>query len=147
MPSIGTTVPSPSVLAVSLCQSESVIQNVAKLCTGASDVESSFDATCLAPLNLCNGSVYVCKTYLLSISDDGKIWRWLLTNDKAKDARKPLNMTTINVSGETGSEKHTASSDSLLEVVADVVKKSEPPVSNSSFQQFNSTVDHFIKVN
>ncbi|ONK76641.1 uncharacterized protein A4U43_C03F30450 [Asparagus officinalis] len=121
MPSIGTTVPSPSVLAVSLCQSESVIQNVAKLCAGASDIESSFDTTCLAPLNLCNGSVYVCKAYLLSISDDGKIWKWLLTNDKAKVARKPFNMTTINVSGETGSEKHTTSSDSFLEVVADVI--------------------------
>jgi len=150
LPSIGTTVPSPAVLAVSLCQTESVIQNVGRLCIGASDIDSSFDATCMSPLNLCIGTGFVYRTYLTSISDDGKIWKWLLTFDEAKDARKALNMiVTADIGAEAVSEKHTVLGDSSVGFVVDVANESEPPVKNSSSQLTNSSnteLTHSIKV-
>lgn len=87
MPSIGTSVPSPSVLAVIICQSDSTLQNVGKL---FSDVPHSpvpdmdFDN----PFDFCGDSLFVCKTHLISISDDGKIWNWLLTAEGAGDNQK-----------------------------------------------------------
>ncbi|KAE9602295.1 putative transcription factor WD40-like family [Lupinus albus] len=80
MPSIGTSVPSPSILSVLFCQSDSTIQNIGK---SYSDVPSSpylredFDN----PFDFCDESIIVSKIHLISISDDGKIWNWLLTTE------------------------------------------------------------------
>ncbi|XP_019452543.1 PREDICTED: WD repeat-containing protein 11-like isoform X1 [Lupinus angustifolius] len=88
MPSIGTSVPSPSILSVLLCQSDSTIQNIGK---SYSDVPSSpylredFDN----PFDFCDESTIVSKIHLISISDDGKIWNWLLTTEgNAADTQK-----------------------------------------------------------
>lgn len=87
MPSIGTSVPSPSVLAVIICQSDSTLLNVGKL---YSDVpHSPFpDGDFDNPFDFCDESLYVCKTHLISISDDGKIWNWLLTAEGDQDTQK-----------------------------------------------------------
>ncbi|KAG6589836.1 WD repeat-containing protein 11, partial [Cucurbita argyrosperma subsp. sororia] len=89
LPSIGTSVPSPSVLAVVICQSDSILQNVGKLC---SDVPHSPDAHSEAaidtPFDFCDESRHVSSTNLISISDDGKVWNWLVTAECAEDTQK-----------------------------------------------------------
>ncbi|PPD69792.1 hypothetical protein GOBAR_DD33332 [Gossypium barbadense] len=77
MPSLGSPVPSPSVLAVLVSQSESTLHNICKLYSdssnGASDVDSD------NPFEFCDDTLLVAKTRLFSISDDGKLWSWILT--------------------------------------------------------------------
>lgn len=85
MPSVGTPVPSPSILAVLLRQSDSTLQNI-----GKTDVSSppflseDFDN----PFDFCEKSVIVSKRHLISISDDGKLWNWLLTAEGHADTQK-----------------------------------------------------------
>lgn len=87
MPSIGTSVPSPSILSVLLCQSDSTLQNI---CKNYSDVPSSpylredFDN----PFDFCDEPIIVSKIHLISVSDDGKIWNWLLTAEGQADSQK-----------------------------------------------------------
>ncbi|XP_020225696.1 WD repeat-containing protein 11 isoform X2 [Cajanus cajan] len=87
MPSVGTSVPSPSILSVLLCQSDSTLQNIDK---NYSDVPSSpylredFDN----PFDFCYESNIISKIHLISISDDGKIWSWLLTAEGHADTQK-----------------------------------------------------------
>ncbi|CAI8610342.1 unnamed protein product [Vicia faba] len=87
MPSIGTSVPSPSLLSVVLCQSDTTLQNIGK---NYSDIPSSpylhedFDN----PFDFCDGSQIISKIHLISISDDGKIWDWLLTAEGNADTQK-----------------------------------------------------------
>ncbi|KAI5416206.1 hypothetical protein KIW84_041306 [Lathyrus oleraceus] len=87
MPSVGTSVPSPSVLSVVLCQSDTTLQNIGK---NYSDMPSSpylhedFDN----PFDFCDGSQIISKIHLISISDDGKIWDWLLTVEGIADTQK-----------------------------------------------------------
>ncbi|KAF7806409.1 WD repeat-containing protein 11 isoform X1 [Senna tora] len=86
MPSVGTSVPSPSVLTVLLSQSDSALQNIIRNC---SDVSSSFLAEDFDnPFDFCDESTVLSKTQLISISDDGKIWSWLLTTEGNADAQK-----------------------------------------------------------
>ncbi|XP_052199834.1 uncharacterized protein LOC127806520 isoform X2 [Diospyros lotus] len=87
MPSVGTSVPSPSVLAVIISQSDSTLQNVRKIYSDmsyASSPDEDFDT----PLDFCDESLVVSKIHLISISDDGKIWNWLLTAEGPGDAQK-----------------------------------------------------------
>ncbi|KHN22115.1 WD repeat-containing protein 11 [Glycine soja] len=87
MPSVGTSVPSPSILSVLLCQSDSILQNIGK---NYSDVPSSpylredFDN----PFDFCYESNIVSKIHLISISDDGKLWNWLLTAEGQANTQK-----------------------------------------------------------
>ncbi|XP_061350716.1 uncharacterized protein LOC133295864 isoform X2 [Gastrolobium bilobum] len=87
MPSVGTSVPSPSILSVLLCQSDSTVQNIGN---NYSDLPSSpylredFDN----PFDFCDESTIVSKIHLISISDDGKIWNWLLTAEGHADTQK-----------------------------------------------------------
>ncbi|KAL5150269.1 WD repeat-containing protein 11 [Glycine soja] len=87
MPSVGTSVPSPSILSVLLCQSDSILQNIGK---NYSDVPSSpylredFDN----PFDFCYESNIVSKIHLISISDDGKMWNWLLTAEGQANTQK-----------------------------------------------------------
>ncbi|XVE54449.1 hypothetical protein DITRI_Ditri03aG0082400 [Diplodiscus trichospermus] len=88
MPSIGSSVPSPSVLSVIISQPESTLQNISKLYSdssnGASDVD--FDN----PFDFCDDTLLVSKTHLISISDDGKLWSWILTAEGARDMQKDV---------------------------------------------------------
>lgn len=76
MPSVGTVVPSPSILAVVVSQTDSTLQNISKLC---SDVHSSFAVDFNNPFDFCDESLIISKTNMISISDDGKIWKWVVT--------------------------------------------------------------------
>ncbi|XP_076929183.1 uncharacterized protein LOC143593436 [Bidens hawaiensis] len=91
VPSVGTSVPSPSLLAVVISQSDSTLQNISKHFSdvdGVSWSDKEFDMDFDNPLDFCDESNVICKTYLLSISDDGKIWNWLLTSEGATDDSK-----------------------------------------------------------
>lgn len=87
MPSIGTSVPSPSILAVLVSQSESTIQNVAKLCLDAPHSPSA-NVDIDNPFEFSDDTLLLSKTHLISISDDGKVWNWLLTAEGAGDFHK-----------------------------------------------------------
>lgn len=90
MPSIGTIVPSPLILAVVICESDSTLQNVAKQYSDAPPSPASsveFDN----PFDFSDDSLLVSKTRLISISDDGKVWNWLLTSEGDLCAQKDKN--------------------------------------------------------
>jgi len=78
MPSIGTVVPSPAVLAATIWQSESIFRNIDKQCQDLAQTYSFMTDT-NSDQNACHGTM----TYLTSISEDGKIWSWLLKFDKS----------------------------------------------------------------
>lgn len=98
MPSLGTSVPSPTVLAVILCQSESTLRSIGNLCQDinhlssiSKDSEVSPDASSVPVI------VSKSKTCLISVSDDGKVWSWLLTavpvpdtNTNTMDSLQPV---------------------------------------------------------
>ncbi|KAL8497878.1 hypothetical protein ACS0TY_021287 [Phlomoides rotata] len=84
MPSIGTTVPSPLVLAVAVSQSDHTLQDICRLCPDA----DSFDIDFNNPFDSYDESHIFSKTRLISISDDGKVWKWLLTAEGSRDGRK-----------------------------------------------------------
>ncbi|XP_047338175.1 WD repeat-containing protein 11-like [Impatiens glandulifera] len=77
VPAIATSIPSPCLLAVALIQSDCTFQNVAKLNSQLSldPVDDDFDT----PLDFDDEPSLISKTHLISITDDGKIWNWLLT--------------------------------------------------------------------
>ncbi|MBA0757092.1 hypothetical protein Gotri_020209, partial [Gossypium trilobum] len=99
MPSLGSPVPSPSVLAVLVSQSESTLHNISKLYSdssnGASDVDSD------NPFEFCDDTLLVAKTRLFSISDDGKLWSWILTAEgdgvMQKDAGISRNIANVSL--------------------------------------------------
>lgn len=78
MPSIGTVVPSPAVLAATIWQSESIFRSIEKQCQDLAQPHS-FTIDTNSDQNACQGTM----TYLTSISEDGKIWSWLLKFDKS----------------------------------------------------------------
>jgi hypothetical protein len=85
IPSTGSTVPSPSVLAIALCQSESSLRTVREdeiTFFSPDDVDSNY------------GSKSTSNKYIMVISDDGKIWQWSLNFDEdaeAEDVKKVAN--------------------------------------------------------
>lgn len=104
MPLIGASVPSPSLLAVTLSLTESVLQNFGKHCSNVLntvpvvDINNHFDFN-EKPLVICN-------THLLSISDDGKIWDWLLTAEGSTET--PKEKTNSNIISEANNEVTSA---------------------------------------
>ncbi|KAG2648389.1 hypothetical protein PVAP13_1NG032305 [Panicum virgatum] len=86
MPSIGTFVPPPAVLAATIWQSESIFRNIDKQCQDLAQTQSSYSfvTDTNSDQNVCQGTL----TYLTSISEDGKIWSWLLTFDKPAHPKK-----------------------------------------------------------
>jgi hypothetical protein len=86
MPSIGTVVPPPAVLAATIWQSESIFRNIDKQCQDLAQTQSSYSfiTDTNSDQNVCQGTM----TYLTSISEDGKIWSWLLTFDKSAYPKK-----------------------------------------------------------
>ncbi|RLM80940.1 hypothetical protein C2845_PM12G02080 [Panicum miliaceum] len=86
MPSIGTVVPPPAVLAATIWQSESIFRNIDKQCQDLAQTQSSYSfiTDTNSDQNVCQGTM----TYLTSISEDGKIWSWLLTFDKSAHPKK-----------------------------------------------------------
>ncbi|XP_057507898.1 uncharacterized protein LOC130790857 isoform X2 [Actinidia eriantha] len=99
MPSIGTSVPSPSVLGVVISQSDSALQHVGKLYSDNSHTYSP-DVDFDTPLDFCDESLLVSKIHLISISDDGKIWSWLLSAEGPEDALKDARNSTVEESSD-----------------------------------------------
>lgn len=140
MPSIGTAVPSPAVLAVILCQSESIIQNVGRICMDSS-TQSSLAVSSSPTLNMFCDTKLVSSTFLISISDDGKIWNWLLTADNARNAKDTSLMISKSpdTNEESVSEKHSCpTGDSFAGVPPKMVEASES-VNKSSSRVINSS--------
>ena len=84
MPSIGSSVPTPSVLAVVISQSDSALQNIGKHFSNGhptSSCDAEFDMDFDNPFDFRDDTHAICRTHFLSISDDGKIWNWLLTSE------------------------------------------------------------------
>lgn len=83
LPSIGMSIPSPSALAILLSQSDSTMQTITKLHPdGTSSVD--FDN----PFDFYDESLLVSETTFISLSDDGKIWKWVLSAEGVEDALK-----------------------------------------------------------
>ncbi|GLT26225.1 hypothetical protein SLA2020_013070 [Shorea laevis] len=94
MPAIGTSVPTPSVLSVLICQSESTVQSVGKLCSDSpncSTPDMDFDN----PFDFYDDALPLYKTCLISISDDGKVWSWILTAKGAGDIQKNIKNSDV----------------------------------------------------
>jgi len=83
MPSIGMSIPSPSALAVLLSHSDSTMQTITKI---HPDGTSSIDFD--NPFDFYDESLLVSKTTFISLSDDGKIWKWVLSAEGVEDALK-----------------------------------------------------------
>ncbi|CAG7878529.1 unnamed protein product [Brassica rapa] len=93
LPSIGMSIPSPSALAILLSQSDSTMQTITKLHPdGTSSVD--FDN----PFDFYDESLLVSKTTFISLSDDGKIWKWVLSAEGVEDVLK--NVSDLNIGSE-----------------------------------------------
>ncbi|XP_030473657.1 uncharacterized protein LOC115691215 [Syzygium oleosum] len=119
MPSIGTIVPSPSILAVVICESDSTLQNVARQYSDAPPSPASsveFDN----PFDFSDDSLLVSKTRLISISDDGKVWNWLLTSEGDLCAQKDTNDASAvpDATAVSALENNTEHSGSTTEGIA-----------------------------
>lgn len=81
MPAIGNSVPSPSLLTLLISQLDSTLQNMRKI--HADDLlDDSFDFN--------EGVFDFCyKTHFISISDDGKIWSWILCVKRDEEDSNP----------------------------------------------------------
>ncbi|XP_075490715.1 uncharacterized protein LOC142529161 isoform X3 [Primulina tabacum] len=100
IPLIGTSVPSPSLLAVTISQLDSTLQDIGKLCSDATSLDIDFDS----PFDFVDESSIISKTHLISISDDGKLWKWCLTAEESSAVLKDI------------------------EIVSEIVKASKVPV-------------------
>lgn len=87
MPSMGTAVPSPSILAAVVSHSDAAFQTIGKL---YSDAHHSVDVDFDNPFDFCDESLVLSKTRLITISDDGKVWKWLLTAEGSVDIQKDV---------------------------------------------------------
>lgn len=127
MPSLGTPIPSPSVLAVVISRSDSTLQNVHKHLSDGHHTSSpamDFDN----PFDFCDETPVISKTHLLSISDDGKIWNWLLTAEGPTENQKAASDVAIvaEISKDKDSSLDTNSGvDSSFGSVNDVVKQTD----------------------
>lgn len=99
IPSMGTSVPSPTILAVSHCSSEFEIEKVSEICSEEAPGVKLFELPTYtensASSMLSRQSVLVLKTAIISISDDGKVWNWLLTAELPGDAHDQVTNQTI----------------------------------------------------
>ncbi|PHT42967.1 hypothetical protein CQW23_16992 [Capsicum baccatum] len=87
MPAIGTSVPSPSILAAVISHSDAALQTIGKL---YSDAHHSVDVDFDNPFDFCDESLVLSKTRLISISDDGKVWKWLLIAEGSVDIQEDM---------------------------------------------------------
>ncbi|KAF3624471.1 putative clathrin assembly protein-like [Capsicum annuum] len=87
MPAIGTSVPSPSILAAVISHSDAALQAIGKL---YSDAHHSVDVDFDNPFDFCDESLVLSKTRLISISDDGKVWKWLLIAEGSVDIQEDM---------------------------------------------------------
>lgn len=124
MPSLGTPVPSPSVLSVVISRSDSTLQNVRKHLSDGSSSDTEVNIDFDNPFDFRDDTNVISKTHLLSISDDGKIWNWLLTAEgPTKDASDAG--AVAEISKDPASDINANGVDSSHDSVKDVVKQSD----------------------
>jgi len=84
MPLVGSSLPYPCILAAVIYQPDSPLQSIGKI---YSDVPHTavHDEDYNNPFDFCDEGLPASKTHLISISDDGKVWNWLLTTERADD--------------------------------------------------------------
>lgn len=146
MPSIGTSVPSPSILSVVICQTDSTLQNVGKLYCDVPHIPTP-DADFDNPFDFCDESLLVSKTHLISISDDGKIWNWLLTAEGAGDTQKDSLRMVADVSEVPVSETSTNTVPPSTDGPAvESTKQSEHVISSKNRRSTSNQEDMYIKV-
>jgi hypothetical protein len=114
MPSVGTSVPSPSILSVVLCQSDTTLQNIGKNYSGfgipsSPYLHEDFDN----PFDFCDESHIISKIHLISISDDGKLWDWLLTAEVNADTQKDDKKLSL-VNDDSTAALHGANSSTMV---------------------------------
>lgn len=133
MPLTGSSIPSPSLLAVTLSLSESVLQNFGKHCSNVLNTVPVVDINNHFEIN--EKSLVICNTHLLSISDDGKIWDWLLTAEASTETSKEK--TNSNIVSEANNEA-TSAPDPILDSIfkqPEDVRRSTSRLSNPSLTQ------------
>ncbi|KAF9616518.1 hypothetical protein IFM89_029979 [Coptis chinensis] len=150
MPSIGMPVPSPMILAVVLCQSESTLRSVGNFNSDMSPT-SVFSKDHDSHTEFPSESHNVSKSYLISLSDDGNVWSWLLTAEGARDPQKVF--TSVNrdaaVTEATDPDTHTNTTDSSIRgSTSGAVKDSEPmnDISRRLINTMSSNVSFTFKV-
>lgn len=140
MPSIGTSVPSPSVLAVVISLSDSTLQTVGKHCSDIThtslevDYDNHFD--------FYDESRIISNTHLISISDDGKIWNWLLTVEGTEEPGKyKTNSNVVSESSTIPVSQTNAEVASGGDHALDAVNKPED-IASYTGRLPNSSVSH-----
>ena len=131
MPSLGTPVPSPSVLAVVISRSDSTLQNVRKHLSDGSSSDTEVNIDFDNPFDFRDDTNVISKTHLLSISDDGKIWNWLLIAEgPSKDASDAG--AVAEISKDPASDINADGEDSSHDSVKDVIKQSDNEIMRKS---------------
>ncbi|KAL5729631.1 hypothetical protein ACHQM5_002555 [Ranunculus cassubicifolius] len=115
MPSIGTSVPSPTILLVILCQLESILPSIGNRYPDIHQT-SSISEDSDKPQDPLSDSLLVSKTQLITVSDDGKVWSWLLTAEGVRDCTNRNKGAAV-----TGSTDINAKN-----LLPDIFKESEP---------------------
>lgn len=112
IPAIGISAPLPSLLSLLISQLDSTLQNIRKIHSDpvldASMVDDSFY------FSGDDDAFLGFKTHFISISDDGKLWSWILSVKRDKDSSnlqsndKPLKSST-----DTSFEVYVAKSENI----------------------------------
>ncbi|KAJ4872030.1 Transducin family protein / WD-40 repeat family protein [Raphanus sativus] len=101
IPVIGNSVPLPSLLSLLISQFDSTLQNIRKIHSDpvmdGSKVDDSFYFSD-------NDAFLGFKTHFISISDDGKIWSWILSVKRDTDSNLQSNDKRLNSSTDTSFE-------------------------------------------
>ncbi|KAL4304588.1 hypothetical protein GQ457_10G016450 [Hibiscus cannabinus] len=135
LPSFGSYVPPPSFLSVLISQAEPTLQNISKLFSDLPNATSNVDFD--NPFNFSDDTLLVSKTHLISISDDGKLWSWILTGEGAGDnVTKNVN---VNVNEESSNTSTIVSSNDepTVQGTGQLNK-----INRSRSQPSNSIIDH-----
>lgn len=128
MPTIGTPVPSPSILTIVIYKSDSTLQCVGNLYSTGS--HSSFDMDFDNPFDFSDEYSHISKTYLISISDDGKVWNWLLTYEGTEDSQK--DPADVGTGAEAGDMPVSETNTNNIDGVSDSVKQADCVTSTRS---------------
>ncbi|XP_057818736.2 uncharacterized protein LOC131031599 isoform X2 [Cryptomeria japonica] len=100
MPLMGTSVPSPTILAVSYCSSELEIEKAhiinSEEVSGFKPFELPAYTEKAASSMLLGQSTHALETAFISVSDDGKVWKWSLTAEVPGDVHSQEMNETVS---------------------------------------------------
>ena len=123
--SMGTSMPSPTILLVSHCSSEFKIDRVSKTCSEEAPDVNFFELPTyienFASSLLSRQSVLLLKTTFISISDNGKMWNWLLTAELPGDAYGQVmaQIMNLSISEDVNQKNDRESGAPALDIVVD----------------------------